>query len=181
MKVRNTYLVVVTIIGLISLAMYTTYAMFTASLDIGDFVDLTASNLSTDTSVIEYERLTLSAGETKIIDLNITNSTANSLYYGVWYEMIEPTSINDSITIAKLDTSVSETIGELATSTSSVVTLILKNETEDSITVNIGVGYSATSSLNLPTTRELITEEAKLITNLDESGANTPDLVDGLI
>lgn len=65
MKIKNTYLLLVTVIGLVSLAIYTTYAMFTASLDIGGFVDLTASNLPTDTSVIEYERLTLSAGRVK--------------------------------------------------------------------------------------------------------------------
>ena len=78
-KIKNTYLLFVTIFGLISLAMYTTYAMFTASIDIGGFVDLTASNLPTDTSVIEYERLTLSAGETKIIDLNITKTALEKM------------------------------------------------------------------------------------------------------
>ena len=181
MKIRNTYLLFITIIGLVSLAMYTTYALFTASVDVGEFVNLTASSLPTDTSVVEYERLTLQAGESKIIDLNITNNTSDSLYYGVWYEMIEPSSINNDIVIAKLDTSVSNTIGHLTSNTSNVVTLIIENNTTDTLVINIGVGYSKTSSLNLPTTRNIITEVASQITNLDESGANTPDLIEGLI
>ena len=181
MKIRNTYLLFIAIIGLVSLAMYTTYALFTASIDVGEFVNLTASSLPTDTSIVEYERLTLNVGERKIIDLNITNNTKNSLYYGVWYEMIEPTTINDNIVIAKLDTSASNTIGQLTSNTSNVVTLIIENNTTDTLVINLGVGYSETSSLNLPTTRELVTKEVKLITNLDQSGANTPDLVDGLI
>lgn len=156
MKVKNTYLLIVTVIGLFSLALYSTYAMFTASIDVGEFVNLTASSLPTDTSIAEYERIVLSSSDSKIVDLNITNSTTNSLYYGVWYEMINPSGKTDDITIAKLDTSASETIGQLSSSTSSKVTLILENNTTDDVIINIGVGYSATSSLNLPINRNII-------------------------
>ena len=177
MKVKNTYLLLVTIIGLFSLAIYSTYAMFTASIDVGEFVNLTASSLPTDTSMLEYERITLNSGDSKLVDLNITNSTTNSLYYGVWYEMINPSSKTDDITIAKLDTSTSETIGQLSSSTSSKVTLILENNTADTIVMNIGVGYSETSSLNLPINRNIIsdvTSELIIVTtpvNFDYTGA----------
>ena len=160
MKVKNTYLLIVTVIGLFSLALYSTYAMFTASVDVGEFVNLTAATLPADTSMLEYERITLNSGDSKLVDLNITNSTTNSLYYGVWYEMIDPSSKTSDITIAKLDTSTSETIGELSSSTNSKVTLILENYTADVVIINIGVGYSATSSLNLPTNRNIVSDVA---------------------
>ena len=52
--------------------MYSTYAMFTASVDVGEFVNLTSS-LVYDTNVSEYERLTINPGEIKTIELNINN------------------------------------------------------------------------------------------------------------
>ena len=156
---QKTYLLVLGVICLLSFAMYSTYAMFTQDVNIGQFVNLTASNLSaTESSIQKYERLTLEAGDSKTIDLNITNSTSSSLYYGVWYEMIEPSTINNDITIAKLDESANPIIGQLTTSQTKTVTLYLENNTNDDIIVNIGVGYSDTNSLNLPTGRTIITE-----------------------
>ena len=80
-KIKETYLLFLIVIGLISLAGYTTYALFTASTEIEDVVEFFTS-LSTNNSIVEYEMVTVPVGETKIIELNVTNSYGSTLYYG---------------------------------------------------------------------------------------------------
>ncbi len=176
---KKSYLILLIVIGLFSLALYSTYAMFTANVETDDFVNLSASSLPTETQILEYERITINAKDTKIIDFNINNNTTSNLYYGAWYEMVEPTSINDNIIIAKYIDSENETFGSINASSKKKVTLIVKNDTDNNIIINIGVAYSETNSLNLPTNRELITDT--YVPNLDTSGANYPKLVENMI
>ena len=176
---RKIYLLIIIVVGLFSLALYSTYAMFTANVETDNFVNLSASSLPTETQILEYERITIKAKDSKIIDFNINNNTTSNLYYGAWYEMVELTSINDNIIIAKYVDSESETFGSINASSKKKVTLIVKNDTDNNITINIGVAYSETNSLNLPTNRELITDV--YTPNLDSSGANAPKLVDNMI
>ena len=157
-NIKKNYLMLIIVIGLISLSLYSTLAMFTASVNTNDIVNLTASTLPTDTEIIEYERVSVKAGEEKTVEFTVNNSTSNSLYYGVWYEMVNPSSITDDVIVAKLQDTVDSEIGQLSTGGSAKVSLIIKNKSSSGAIVNIGVGYSSTSSLNLPTNRYLVTE-----------------------
>ena len=157
-NIKKNYLMLIIVIGLISLSLYSTLAMFTASVNTNDIVNLTASTLPTDTEIIEYERVSVKAGEEKTVEFTVNNSTSNSLYYGVWYEMINPSSITDDVIVAKLQETVDSETGQLSTGGSAKVSLIIKNKSSSGAIVNIGVGYSSTSSLNLPINRYLVTE-----------------------
>ncbi len=176
---RKGYLLLLIVIGLFTLALYSTYAMFTMSIETDDFVNLSASSLPTETQILEYERITINAKDTKIIDFNISNNTTSNLYYGAWYEMVEPTSINDNIIIAKYVDSESETFGSIDASSKKKVTLAVSNQTDSSIIINIGVAYSETNSLNLPTNRNIISGEygkfnlTLMVRNGSISGGNT--------
>ncbi len=156
---KKSYLIIISILGLITLAMYSTYAMFSATVETEDFVNLTASNIELDSQIVEYERITIKAKDSKIIDFNINNNTTSNLYYGTWYEMVIPNIINDDIIIAKYVNSEDDTFGLINSNSSKKVTLVVSNNTNSNITINIGVAYSKTSSLNLPINRELITGE----------------------
>ena len=153
---KRNYLLSIIVIGLIVLSLYSTYAMFTASVSTNDIVNLSASAIPTNTEIIEYERLTLKAGEKKIIEFTVSNNTSSSLYYGVWYEMINPTSINDDIVIGKKEDTQNDTLGQLSSNSNAKVSFVIENKSSSSLIINIGVGYSSTSSLNLPTNRYLI-------------------------
>ena len=155
---KRNYLLSIIVIGLISLSLYSTYAMFTASVTTNDIVNLSASTIPTNTETIEYERLTIKSKEKKVIEFTVSNNTNSSLYYGVWYEMIKPTSINDDIVIGKKEDTQNDTLGQLSSNTNAKVSFVIENKTSSSIIINIGVGYSSTSSLNLPTNRYLITD-----------------------
>ena len=156
---KKNYLLGLIVLGLISLSVYSTYAMFTASIETNDIVSLSASTLSTESEIVEYERLTIKSKEKKVIEYTVNNNTNNSLYYGVWYEMINPSSINDDIVIGKSEDTTNDTLGQLTRGSNAKVLFVIENKTDSNIVVNVGVGYSETSSLNLPTNRNLITEE----------------------
>ena len=157
-NIKKNYLMLIIVIGLISLSLYSTFAMFTASVNTNDIVNLTASTLPTDTEIIEYERVSIKAGEEKTVEFTVNNSTSNSLYYGVWYEMINPSSITDDVIVAKLQETVDSEIGQLSTGGSAKVSLIIKNKSSSSAIVNIGVAYDITNSMHLPTNRYLVSE-----------------------
>ena len=122
---KRIYLVLIIVISLVSLSLYSTYAMFTASVETEDFVELSASILPTETRLQEYKRLTINAGESQSILLTIINSSENNLYYGVWYEMIKGT-INDDITIAKLSSSTNKTSGSINMNETRYVKVVTK-------------------------------------------------------
>ena len=172
---KRNYLLSIIVIGLLVLSLYSTFAMFTASINTNDIVNLTASNIPTGTETIEYERLTVKAGEKKTIEFTVKNSTSGSLYYGAWYEMIKPTSINGDIQIAKQEDTQNDSLGQLSTGSSAKVSLVVDNGSSSSIIVNIGIAYNSDNEFNLPTNRYLITETyiPTIITNLNISTSNT--------
>ena len=155
---KKNYLLGLIVLGLISLSVYSTYAMFTSSVETNDIVSLSASTLPTNSEIVEYERLTIKSKEKKVIEYTVNNNIDNSLYYGVWYEMINPSFINDDIVIGKSEDTTSDTLGQLTRGSNAKVLFVIENKTDSNIVVNVGVGYSETSSLNLPTNRYLITE-----------------------
>ena len=122
---KKMYLLILIIVGLIALSLYSTYAMFTADLNIGEIINLTASTLPTEGYTQEYEQIAIAANDSRTIDLNITNSTTNSLYYGIWYEMIEPNTINSDITIGVASDSANPTIGQIDSNATKKVSLCL--------------------------------------------------------
>ena len=155
---KKIYFMIVIIISLMALAVYSTYAMFTADFNIGQVANVTASSAPTTQYLIENEVISVAAYQSMNIDLNITNSTTGSLYYGVWYEMVDPTTINSNIKIGIGSSSANPAIGQIAKQTTKTVTVYIKNNTSSGIAIKLGVGYSSTNSLNLPTERTIISE-----------------------
>ncbi len=156
---KRNYLLSIIVIGLIVLSLYSTYAMFTETVETDEIINMSASVLPLESKIVEYEQITINGNDAKSIMVSISNSTESNLYYGVWYEMVNPISINDNIEIAKLTSSTDSTQGQINTGVEKNVKIVIKNTGSSSITVNIGVGYSLTSSLDLPINRYVITNE----------------------
>ena len=153
-KIKETYLLLVIVIGLISLSVYTTYALFTASTTINDVVSFNAT-LSTDNNLIEYEMVTLSPGEVKKIEVNVNNTYSTSLYYGTWYQVVSPSDTSD-IVIGVPTESANPSSGAISKTSSITVIVGLANNSSKTAVINIGTIGSTTSNLNLPTTRSLV-------------------------
>lgn len=155
-QVKQTYLVLLIVISLFSLALYSTYAMFEAEINTNNIVSIDTS-ISMDTRIDEYQITTIEPSSYKILDINIQNTQDKDLYYGVWIEQIS-TDIQN-INAYKLDTSLSPTVDIIPSNKTNKVTIVLINNARKKSTIKIGIATSETSSLNLTENRTLITEE----------------------
>lgn len=155
-QVKQTYLVLLIVISLFSLALYSTYAMFEAEINTNNIVSIDTS-ISMDTGIDEYQITTIEPSSYKILDINIQNTKDKDLYYGVWIEQIS-TDIQN-INAYKLDTSLSQTVDIIPSNKTNKVSIVLINNARKKSTIKIGIATSETSSLNLTENRILITEE----------------------
>ena len=155
-QIKQTYLVLLIVISLFSLALYSTYAMFTTEINTNNIVSIDTS-ISIDTNVDEYQIITIDSNNYKIFELSINNTNEEDLYYGVWYELISGTNYN--IDAYKLNTSPSPTVDIIKSTEQKKVSIVLINNTNKKATVKIGIATSQNSSLNLTEERHLITNE----------------------
>ena len=165
--IKKYYLLLLLIITLTGISIYGTYAMFTSEIGV-DAIKLEASNIPVDQEIIEYEKIVISANDSKTIALNVSNSTNQTLHYGAWYQMVSPDTINDNIRIAKLTDSPDETSGTIDGNSNKTIYIYIGNNSSSTITLYVGIKYSETSSLNLPDNRTLITDvkDGKFIINV---------------
>ena len=116
-------------IGLICLGIGSSYAVFTASDEITNPIVFTG--LSYDSDVIETVNVNVPAEETVSTTLNIANDSGIKLNYVVWY-LDEGADID-------LGTSSGSTSSSLANGSSTSVIVDIRNNSDESVTVQIGV------------------------------------------
>ena len=178
MERKKILLIVLIIMSIIVIGLYGTFA-------------LTDNGLSDDTNY-DYEfiignttenELTLSSSQVKTIDIKISNPYKGTLNYGLAYE----TEQKENIKIGVLNTSTNKGQSSIEENDTKTVSLIMKNLTEKEIKVKIYLitGYVNGGDLILKENQTLIDEiigiNNILDTNLDESGANVPNLSEGMI
>ena len=157
---KESYLLIIIIVGILSLCMYSSFALFslekTTSKDI--FTMKAASDIETTLKIFEYKKITVSAGDNTSVMVNVNNDTGGSIYYGVFYEMVSPSTKTDDIGIYKIDWSANATSGSITNGSKLPVELIIINNSSSDITLNIGVAGSDSNELGLPDGKTLITE-----------------------
>ena len=157
---KESYLLIIIIVGILSLCMYSSFALFslekTTSKDI--FTMRAASDIETTLKIFEYKKITVSAGDNTSVMVNVNNDTDGSIYYGVFYEMVSPSTKTDDIGIYKIDWSANATSGSITNGSKLPVELIIINNSSSDITLNIGVAGSDSNELGLPDGKTLITE-----------------------
>jgi len=166
-KIKETYLLFLIVIGLTSLAVYSTVALFTSSHVIEDVVNF-STDLSTENSIIEYEIITIGSGETKIIELTVNNNYSSDLYYGAWYEIVSPSDIDDIDIGIYSDKDSTSSSGKINSGDSITLLVGISNDREEDAIINIGTIGNVDSNLNLNDTRKIIPigwSEAILVTD----------------
>ena len=158
--IKESYLLIVIIVGILSLCMYSSFALFslekTTSKDIVTMK--AASNIETTLKIYEYKKVTVPAGSNTSVMVNVNNDTGGSIYYGVFYEMVSPSTKTDDIGIYKIDWSANATSGSITNGSILPVELLVINNTSSDITLNIGVAGSDSNELGLTDGKTLITE-----------------------
>ena len=154
LKIKETYLLLLIVLGLVSLGIYTTYAMYTASTTINDVVGITTT-LDIGKSLTEYEVVTVQPNETKLIELNIVNSYNGNIYYGAWYQIVQGN--NDDIQIGLYtEKNPNPSSGVLTQNSSTKLLAGITNNNSTSIIVYLGVKGSLTNELNLGSNKVLL-------------------------
>ena len=156
LKIKEAYLLVLIVLGLVSLSVYSTYALFTKEVTIDNVVSFNTSISLSDSNLVEYELVTLNPNETKIIELRVSNSSTSTLYYGCWYELL---TTNNNVSVGvyteKNNTPASGTLDTTATKT--LLLGVVNNSTSTTL-VNIGVVGSTTENLGLSQNKVLVTD-----------------------
>ena len=218
---RAIYLLTAITIGLVSLTIYSTYAMFTSSVSSDTVLNLDTT-INYEFAINGVKRFTLDAKTTLSFNMTIKNNTSKSLKYGIYHNYTGNgiVKIGEVVADATTVTTATNTTGTLTSSQSKTIPVAIVNETSNTITIDIGL-VTDESSLTYPTNASLITStvdddelgtgacasrinyqeedcynvkesgyintyctalvNSSTINNLDTSGANIPELADGMI
>ena len=171
-NIKTIYLVAVISIGLICLAIGSTYAMFTTSAEINNPITI-SSNLTSNDDTMETFEVEVSPSATVTKTINISSGTVSNVNYSVWY-------IND---ISNIDIGVSSTsyttAGTISNANTTVTTKIsIRNNSSTTKTVTLGVALSKNSivlasNMSLVPQKTLSNPLATHITNLYNNSTKT--------
>lgn len=171
-NIKTIYLVAVISIGLICLAIGSTYAMFTTSAEINNPITI-SSNLTSNDDRMETFEVEVSPSATVTKTINISSGTVSNVNYSVWY-------IND---ISNIDIGVSSTsyttAGTISNANTTVTTKIsIRNNSSTTKTVTLGVALSKNSivlasNMSLVPQKTLSNPLATHITNLYNNSTKT--------
>ena len=144
----NIYLLSLFIICLFGIIIIPTYAKFTSGFATNeDIVALTLSFNLGISNIEEYNELVIPAGGVETFNVEVTNSTGATAYYGIWYMMVEPTELASGMEIGKLIDTSTTTSGSIANNGVATATIIVINGSTTDMKINIGIN-SSTSSVN---------------------------------
>ena len=135
-KIKDIYLILTIVLGLVTISLYSTYALFTSE----EITTNTAVNMSVGFSygyaTNEVEILTIKAKERKEISVSISNTSSSSINYNLYYELVS----GDEASLEAGYTSNTEnpTNGVLDASSSKIVMLGFINNSDSDIIVKVG-------------------------------------------
>ena len=140
---KKLYLLILLVIPLLIVVIKPTYSKFTETITTEkDIVNLNTNLNIKMTNLEEYKTITIGSKDYEIFDIELTNNTDKKVFYSIWYRLIEPSTIDDNIIIAKLINENAETKGELEISETKTISLIIKNNTNNQIKLSIGTATS---------------------------------------
>ena len=85
---KQIYLLSIIVIGIITLSVYSTYAIYTLESETSDIVSMNTSNyLDVNAKLYEYSKLTIPANSTINTDIDVYNNLDYDLCYSVWYNL----------------------------------------------------------------------------------------------
>ena len=175
--------VIVILIGIASIL--TTYALdITMTKGTSTNYDM---SLTFDISGNVNKELSVEAGKTKTFDIVVNNTYTDTITYGIAYKMLNPTTKPDDLIIAVTNISENPSEGIIDANSKKVISLIIVNDSTSNIQVSLSVinGYKNGGDLIIPIGYTIISDiyEVGFTTHkkIDNSGANYPDLVEGLI
>lgn len=169
-SIKTFYLIAVISIGLIGLAVGSTYAMFTTSAEIDNPITIN-SNLTSDSDVMEAFEVDIEPYKTITKTVSVGgDDSAYSFNYGIWY-INDVTDVDIGVGNSKNEIAgtLKETInGGIQTGQAVVVEVILRNNSSTKKTVTLGVAASKNNIVlasNMSLVPKTVLGERKINTN----------------
>lgn len=97
----------------------------------------------------EYEDIRVDANSYEVFNVNIKNSTDDTLYYGIWYKISDDIDNIDDIIVARLEDNLVGTSGEINSLDDKTVSVLIKNNSDADVVVHIGIASSNTSTQDI--------------------------------
>lgn len=171
---KQIYLLSIIVIGIITLSVYSTYAIFTLESETSDIVNLeTANVLNIESTTYEYKQISINPNTNTTTDIDIYNNYNYDICYSIWYKVVPTEGISPNIVSVYQNTNESlTTSGNLTPVTSKRINLMIKNNNDKTVKVNIGVSYSkneGTCELNISKDKHLISstmDETKIFSDI---------------
>ena len=161
-SVKTFYLIAVISIGLIGLAVGSTYAMFTTSAEINNPITI-SSNLTSNNDVMETFEVEIEPYKTVTQTININSGTVSKVNYAVWY--LNNIS-NVDIGILSTNTRTTGVIKDAGSGTG--CNIVLRNNSAEKKTITIGVATSKSSislASNMTIVPQVVIGERQINTN----------------
>ena len=161
-SIKIFYLIAVISIGLIGLAVGSTYAMFTTSAEINNPITI-SSNLTSNNDVMETFEVEIEPYKTVTQTININSGTVSNVNYAVWY--LNNIS-NVDIGILSTNTRTTGVIKDAGSGTG--CNIVLRNNSAEKKTITIGVATSKSSislASNMTIVPQVVIGERQINTN----------------
>ena len=155
---KQIYLLGIIIMGIITLSVYSTYAIFTFEKQTQDIVNLnTPNNLAISETVKEYKQITVPKNSYIKADIDLYNSLEYENCYSLWYKILDSENIDKSlIKVYQTNKLPSGVIDKIS---STRITIAITNDNDRDAKMYIGASNSkneGTCSLNISEDKELI-------------------------
>lgn len=137
-SIKTFYLIAVISIGLIGLAVGSTYAMFTTNAEINNPITI-SSNLTSNNDVMETFEVEIEPYKTVTQTIKINSDTIYNVNYTVWY-LNDVTGIEAGI--LSTNTQTTGTINAKTLGVGTICNIVLRNNSAEKKTITIGVATS---------------------------------------
>ena len=172
-NLRNNYLLVLMVLSISFLVIYSSYALFVVSKTKMGAYNITAGTINvelTSEALDTNKQITVNANDSQEFEVTLTNKSSVPAKVILYYKMINPTSPSEDIMVGyKTDTAFPPiSTGSILSSSGlsddhSSYTLIIKNDSSESTTIEIGVKVGLSSpALTLANDEYLISQAISL-------------------
>ena len=174
---KQIYLLSIIVVGLITLSVYSTYAIFTFESSTSDVVSInTPDVLTLSTTATTYKQLTVAGNSYVTTDVDIYNSYEYDLCYSIWYHINEKDNIDkNKVKIHEVTNSYPAASGLIEKMSSRRIPLIIINDNEETITIKIGLVHEENRTIcNL----ELTADKEQVSTTITGSDKLSKKVID---
>lgn len=136
---KQIYLLFIIIVGIITLSVYSTYALFTFESETSEIVTIhTPKSLKITENIYEYKQITVAPNTIATTDIGIYNSFEYEVCYSVWYKIIGDEELQNKVQIIEKSNENLSTSGVLPSKKEISVTVVIINDNDEEIKVNLG-------------------------------------------